>query len=267
MLHKLRILITAQHALMLAYRAEIYLWVLANILPFIMMSIWMTAAQSGGSQGNFSMSPVEYARYFIAVFCVRQFSIVWMIYEFEWYVVEGRLTYLLLRPFNPVWQFVGAHLAEQLARLPFFVIIVVLFFCIYPGALWLPSPGAILVGVIATYAAFALRFSIAWCLSMLTFKFERASALENLSMIPYLFLSGIIIPLADFPPSVRPIVELLPFPYMIDFPARILIGKLSPTGPQLLQGFGIMTFWFVILSMLGAVMWRRGLRHYSGQGA
>ncbi len=44
MMRKIRVLVGAQHALMLAYRAEIYLWVLASVLPFIMMSVWMTAS-------------------------------------------------------------------------------------------------------------------------------------------------------------------------------------------------------------------------------
>src|SRR6476659_4950726 len=105
MLRKMMSLISAQHALMLAYRAEIYLWVLAHVLPFIMMSVWMTASASAGASGNgsFSMSPVDYARYFFAVFVVRQFTAAWMIYEFEWHVLEGRLSFLLLRPMNPLW--------------------------------------------------------------------------------------------------------------------------------------------------------------------
>ena len=49
MLKKLRILpVSAQHALMLAYRSEIFHWVLAHILPFVMMSVWMNAAARAG---------------------------------------------------------------------------------------------------------------------------------------------------------------------------------------------------------------------------
>ena len=99
MFKKIRVLVSAQHANMLAYRAEIYLWVLAHTVPFIMMSVWMTAAGTG-SGANFSMDAVGYARYFLAVYIVRQFTAVWMIYEFEWHVNEGRLSPMLLRPIN-----------------------------------------------------------------------------------------------------------------------------------------------------------------------
>ena len=201
MLKKLRILVSAQHALMLAYRAEIYLWVLAHTLPFIMMSVWMTAAKQAGMSGSsaFSMNEVGYARYFLAVYIVRQFTATWMIYEFEWHVNEGRLSGMLLRPINALWHYVSAHLGEQLARFPFFVVMVGVFFAIYPKALGWPTVSSVVMGVVAIYAAFALRFAMQYCLAMGNFWFERASSIDQLSMLPYMFLSGLIIPLSDMP--------------------------------------------------------------------
>jgi ABC-2 type transport system permease protein len=266
---KMRTLVSVQHAVMLAYRAEIYLWVLAHLLPFIMMSIWTKAAASGGGAGgsNFSMTPIEYARYFFAVFVVRQFTAVWFIYDFEWQVMEGRLSYYLLRPMHAIWNFVAAHLGEQVARFPFFVVIAALFFCIYPKALWMPSAGSVVFGVVAIYAAFAVRFAMQSCIGMLTFWYERATSLDQLSMVPYFFLSGMIIPLDDFPPRVAAWVRLTPFPYFVDFPARIITGRLGVTDAGLYAGFGIMALWFGVFFLTARTLWKRGLRQYAGQGA
>jgi ABC-2 type transport system permease protein len=261
---KLRILISVQYALMLAYRAEIYLWVLAHILPFIMMSIWMNAAAAPGS--SLAQSPLEYARYFVAVFIVRQFSAVWMIYDFEWQVNEGRLSPMLLRPMNVLWHYVSAHLGEQLARFPFFLVILSLFFILYPSALWVPSVSSIILGILAIYAAFALRFSMQYCVATLTFWFERASSIDQLTWLPYLFLSGLVIPLIDMPPGVRQVLYLTPFPYCIDFPARILTGQLAFPSVEILQGFAVMSGWFLLQSLLGSLLWKRGLLQYSGHG-
>jgi ABC-2 type transport system permease protein len=267
---KLRILISVQYAVMLAYRAEIYLWVLAYVLPFIMMSVWMKAASSGA---NVAMTPVEYARYFVAAFIVRQFSAVWMIYDFEWYVVEGRLSPMLLRPMNVLWHYVAAHIGEQMARLPFFLIMLALFFVLYPAAFWLcPGPpghiaAALGLGIAAIYAAFALRFSTQYCFCTAAFWVERASALDQLSWMPYMFLSGMVIPLADMPPTVRELLYYTPFPYCVDFPVRILMGTLRWDDPTLWQGFGVMAAWFAGQALLGAVLWKLGLRRYSGHGA
>ena len=273
MLKKLRILTVTQHALMLAYRAEIYLWVLAHVMPFLMMGVWVTASRSGagGAGGGggmaFALTPVDYARYFVCVFIVRQFSTVWMIHEFEWHIVEGRLSYFLLRPMNPLWNYVTAHLGEQLARFPFFVVVLAFFFILYPQARWMPSASAILLGFFTIYVAFALRFALQYCFAMLTFWFERASAIEQLSFLPYVFLSGLLAPLADFPEPARRIAELTPFPYVLSFPAQILMGQITASSPQLYQGFAVIAAWFAGLCLVGQFLWRRGLRRYSGQGA
>jgi ABC-2 type transport system permease protein len=270
-LKKLRILVSAQHALMLAYRGEIYLWVLAHVMPFIMMSVWMTAAASPGSK--LQQTPVEFARYFAAVFIIRQFTAVWMIYEFEWHVNEGRLSAMLLRPMNVLWHYVSAHLGEQLARFPFFLVMLAFFFCLYPAAFWIcPGPPsriipALLLGVVAIYAAFAVRFAMQYCICMALFWVERASSFEQLSWLPYTFLSGFVIPLAVLSPGIRDAIYLSPFPYMIDFPVRILTGALTWHDPFLYQGFAIMAAWFAGFSLLGSLLWKRGLLRYSGQGA
>ena len=262
MLRKMSVLVSVNHALMLAYRAEIYLWVLAHILPFIMMGLWVQASAAGG----FAMDPLGYKRYFLAVFCVRQFSAVWMIYEFEFNVVEGRLSNYLLRPMHPLWYYVTAHLGEQMARFPFFLLFLGAFLYLSPDVLasgW--EWPMVLLGIVCIHCAFALRFVLQWCFAMLSFWFERAASIESLSFMPYVFLSGAVVPLGDFPPLLRSIVEYTPFPSMVSFPARVLTAQ-APQA-EIVRGFAIMAAWFVALFLLGTVLWRRGLRRYAGQGA
>ena len=250
---------------MLAYRSEIYLWVIAHIFPFIMMGVWTTAAQ-GGDPTKFSLTPADYGRYFVAIFIVRQFSVVWMIYEFEWHIVEGRLSYFLLRPMNALWHYVSGHFAEQAARFPFFVGCVILFFLLYPTAFWWPTPASVIFGIVAIYAAFSLRFALQYCFAMANFWMERASAIDSLSYLPYVFLSGMVAPLSDYSPGVAAFAMWTPFPYLLYFPAQIMMGKLTPSSPGLWQGFGIMALWFLALSALGSFLWHRGLRRFSAQG-
>jgi ABC-2 type transport system permease protein len=262
--YKARVHLGVYYALMLEYRSEIFLWALAGIMPFIMLGAWTKAASHGG----IGMTAAAVGRYFIAVFIVRQFSIVWFIYDFEFQVVEGRLSGLLLKPMHPMWGFVAAHLGEQLARLPFIAGIVALAFVLYPTAFWVPSPISIGLGIITIYAAFTLRFVLQYCFAMMCFWFERASALEYLNFLPYLYLSGFIAPLELYPPAARQWIEWTPFPYMVYFPAQILTGEALKQGPAyLLQHFAVMGAWMLLLWLIGNAMWKRGVRHYSGMGA
>lgn len=252
-------LLSVYYAYMVEYRAELLLWVLSGSLPLILMGVWMQAAQGG----QFGLSPVEFARYFLAAFVVRQFTVVWVIWEFEREIVEGRLSFRLLQPIDPVWHHFMSHFAERFARLPFAFLLIALFFLLYPQSFWLPSLGTLLLFLFVIGFAFALRFLIQYTLSMFAFWTERASALEQFWLLFYLFLSGLIAPLEVFPPVMREIALWTPFPYLIHFPASILVGL--PI--DLVKGLFVMAGWCALFYGVNRWLWRRGLKQYSGMGA
>ncbi len=250
--------LATQYANMAEYRSEIILWLFAMVLPFILMGPWMTAA----STGKLAMSPDQMARYFLAVFIVRQFTVVWVIWDFEYQIVEGRLSSQLLKPIDPVWNYVCMHLAEQMTRFPFWMCIVAVFLLLNPGARWTPG-WTCLLAIPAIVLTFTLRFVLQYTFAMLAFWMERASAIEQLSFLPYMFLSGLVAPLAVFPPALRHLAEMTPFPYLVNFPSQLLIGG-HVDAPR---GFATMAAWIVVLLLLNRLLWRRGLRQYSGMGA
>ena len=253
------VLLSSQYAYMLEDRAEIVLWALSGVLPFIMLGLW-SAVDAGGGLG---MSPLQLARYFLSAFVVRQFTIVWVMYTFEEDNLNGRLSPYLLQPLPLVWRYVAAHLSEQATRLPFVALLVGLFFLLYPTAFWWPSLSSLLLGILATLAAFALRFLMQFTLTMVCFWSEKASALERLLYLPYLYLSGLVAPLALYPEGVRAFAFWTPFPYMVDVPARILAGETVPV----LQSFAAMAAWAALFLPINLLLWRRGLRHYAAMGA
>jgi ABC-2 type transport system permease protein len=252
-------LLTTYYAYMLEYRAELVLWALSGSLPLILMGVWIQAAQGG----KFGLAPVDLARYFITVFIVRQFTVVWVVWEFEKQVVQGKLSPQLLQPLDPVWHHVASHLAERLARLPFIIGLVILFFVLYPQAFWLPSLTEFLLFGLVTGLALALRFLIQYTFSLFAFWTERASAIEQFWLLLYLFLSGLIAPLQLFPASVREVVQWTPFPYLVYFPAAILGGLKV----DVRQGLLIMLGWGLVFLLCNRWLWRRGLKQYSGMGA
>ncbi|MBO3461477.1 ABC-2 family transporter protein [Aetokthonos hydrillicola Thurmond2011] len=252
-------LLSVYYAYMVEYRAELILWVLSGSLPIILMGVWIEAAQGG----RFGLTPVGFARYFLAVFVVRQFTTVWVIYDFEKEVVEGRLSPRLLQPLDPVWHHVALHVAERGARIPFTLLLIGFFFLLYPQAFWLPSFGNLLLFALAVVLAFALRFVIQYTFGIFAFWTERAIALEDFWFLFYLFLSGLIAPLEVFPEPVRAVVLWTPFPYLINFPANLLVGL--PV--DLLRGFLSMIGWLLVLFVFNRWLWRRGLKRYSGMGA
>ena len=72
-----KVFLSVYYANMIEYRAELFFWILSNSLPLILMGVWMQASQGG----EFELTPEEFMRYFLSVFIVRQFTVVWMIFE------------------------------------------------------------------------------------------------------------------------------------------------------------------------------------------
>ena len=255
----IRVLLGSQYAHMLEYRAEIALWALSGVLPFVMLSVW------SGSEARLGLGldGVALDRYFLSAFLVRQFSVVWVVYAFEEDALLGRLSPYLLQPLHPLWRYVAAHLGEQLTRLPFVTLIAAVFFAVQPRAFWIPSLGALLLAWLATWLAFAIAFLFQSLIAACCFWSEKASALERLQFIPFVFLSGLLAPLTAFPPGVRALAQWTPFPYLIDFPARVLAGQ----SVDLIAGFGAQLTWVALLLPLVLLLWRAGVRRYSGMGA
>jgi ABC-2 type transport system permease protein len=254
-----RALLGSQYALMLEYRAEIALWALSGVLPLIMLGVW-SGSGAGVAAG---LTPQQLSHYFLAAFVVRQFTVVWLIHVFEEDALQGRLSPLLLQPLAPLWRYLAAHFSEQATRVPFVLLMLLVVGLAAPGVLWWPSPAELLLGLLAIQAAFLLRFVLQVIVTTLCFWSERAAALDRLLLIPYLFLSGLVAPLDTFPPAVRRLALATPFPWMVDFPARLLAGE--PVNVAL--GFGAIAAWCLLLWPISRVLWRAGLRRYSAMGA
>lgn len=259
---KIRVFLSVYYAYMVEYRAELLLWVLANSLPIIMMGVWIEASQSSQA-GQFSLTPVEFARYFITVFFVRQFTVVWVAWDFEKEIVEGRLSPKLLQPLDPVWHHVAGHVAERFARMPFSMLLIGFFFLLYPEAFWIPSGSGVLGFLIVTMLAFGLRFLIQYTFALCAFWTERATSIERVWFLFYTFLAGMIAPLDVFPDTVRQVVLWTPFPALVYFPVSLLMGLPINVG----QGFAVLFGWMLIFWAINRWIWYLGLKQYSGMGA
>ena len=255
----IKTLFKTQYANMLEYRIEIALWALSGVLPFIMLSIW----NNTGSAIEYGFDNISLSRYFLSAYIIRQFSVVWVVFSFEEDALLGRLSPYLLQPLHPLWRYVFAHLAEQVTRLPFAAGIIFIFFIINPNSFWIPSFPQFVLAWISTIFAFTIAFLLQSFVASLCFWSEKASALERLLFVPYLFLSGLLAPLSTFPPLILKVALFTPFPYLINFPAKILSGSEL----NIMNGFIIQLLWIILLLPIVRKTWNLGVKRYSAMGA
>ncbi|HWG84891.1 MAG TPA: ABC-2 family transporter protein [Deinococcales bacterium] len=249
---------------MTVYRAEIIIWMLSGMIPLIMMAVWIGKANAaGGEVGGFS--PQAFAAYFLAAWLSAQLTVAWVAWELDHQVREGKLSPKLLRPIDPIWENAAAHVAEKVVRLPFILAILLIGTLLVPGTVLTPGPLHVLAFALSIALAFAIRFLIAYCIGILTFWLNQATALDEFYWILSIFLSGNFAPLTFFPPVVRDIAALTPFPYVVYYPVRVLTGAADAgeIGRTLLA----QSAWVLGLAALRLLLWRRGLLRYGAAGA
>ncbi len=256
---KISTLLDVQYSNMLEYRVEIALWAISGIIPFFMLNIWT----NNDLNESINISNVLLARYFLSAFFVRQFSVVWVVFTFEEDALLGKISPYLIQPLNPFFRYLAQHLAEQITRLPYALIIASIFFLLNPETFWIPNIVIAITSVIATFLSFIIQFLIQSIIACICFWSEKASSIERLLFIPTLFLSGLLAPVVSFPKYVISWVYFTPFPYLIDFPANLLSGNKT----NIASGFLMQILWISILYPIFRKIWSEGTKKYTAMGS
>ena len=256
---KIITLLKVQYSNMLEYRVEIALWAISGIIPFFMLNIWT----NNNLNESINLSNVMLSRYFLSAFFVRQFSVVWVVFTFEEDALLGKISPYLIQPLNPFFRYFAQHIAEQITRFPFAIIIALIFFLINPESIWIPNLSLFLLACFSTFFSFLIQFLIQSIIACFCFWTEKASSIERLLFIPTLFLSGLLAPVISFPEYVKSWIYLTPFPYLIDFPANILSGN----NTNIISGFFMQIFWISVLFPIFKRTWSLGTKKYTAMGS
>tara|TARA_Y100001978_G_C23628103_1_gene401985 strand:+ start:218 stop:1009 length:792 start_codon:yes stop_codon:yes gene_type:complete len=258
-LKKIIVLLKTQYSNMLEYRVEIALWAISGVIPFFMLNIWT----NNNLNESINISKIMLSRYFLSAFFVRQFSVVWVVFTFEEDALFGRISPYLIQPLHPFLRYFAQHIAEQVTRFPFALIIATIFFLLNPESLWFPSINILTLSLISTFFSFLIQFLLQSIIASFCFWTEKASSIEKLIFIPTLFLSGLLAPIVSFPDYVKKWIYFTPFPYLIDFPANILSGN----SVNLFLGFSMQIFWIILFFITFLKIWSMGTKKYTAMGS
>jgi ABC-2 type transport system permease protein len=246
------------------YRGALVIWIIGLILePVIYLSVWSTVARSqGGDVDGFTAA--DFAAYYLVALVVSQATFSWVMWEMEWWIRQGTLSPLLVRPVHPIHRHIANNLTFKLLTLSVVVPVVIALALIFRPNFTITVESA-LAFVPALVLAMALRFATEWTLASAAFWVTRVSAINQLYFVAFLFLSGFAVPLALLPEPVRVLAEWLPFYRMLGFPTELLLGRLSSS--QAIIGFGAQIAWLAVAILLLNLSWSRGVRQYSAVGA
>lgn len=251
-------------AMMLQYRAMLGIWMTWHVVePVVYLIVWSVVSNTqGGSVGNYTAQ--GFAAYFIVMMLVNQVTYTWIMYEYEYRVREGSLSFLLLKPVHPIHSDIADNISAKMITVPLMVIVAAGLAIIFkPFAMIVPWAMAAFIP--ALLLAFMVRFLLEWTLALAAFWTTRTDAVTQMYSVMVLFFSGQFAPLELFPYPIRVLSAVLPFRWLIGFPVELVLGRLTPG--EALTGLAAQAVWLGISLVLLRIVWRAGLRVYTAVGA
>lgn len=256
-------LLRAYWARAIEYRARLIIWILASILPLVMLMVWLTVAdQQGGQVAGYTKT--GFISYFLAVIFMRRMTGVWIIWDLDRDIRQGLLSPQLLRPLDPAHHLFTMILAIRLFQ-PFLIGPPIALASYLLGAQYDLSLPAIGLMLAAIFGSLLIEFFAQMLIGATAFWITQAIALAEGWFLVRALFSGWIVPIDLFPPAVAEALYYLPFRYMLSLPVEILLGRLAL--PEIGLAFAIQYGWVLIFFIAYRLLWLRGLRRYGAVGA
>lgn len=172
----------------------------------------------------------------------------------------GRISSFLLYPFGFLNYQLSLFLSDKLIQ--FFIGVFSLFVAVSFGWIQIPS-----VYILFKAGIFIFMVSIFWfftqtLIGFVAFWLEETWSINISVRFISAFFSGSIIPLDLYPELMSKILLWTPFPYLIYIPVRVLMGEPVDVAFSLF----VLFIWILILFFCVQLVWKKGLKLYTGAG-
>lgn len=258
----------------IAYRGNFLMALFAGMVTFITQVLFWPAlygVKLTDRVGQLSGSIAGYRLNDMISYSLMVYILQWGIsaastgYSIKEDVLSGRLSNYILKPFNYLSIKAIFSLTGQIIT---FIISIFVFLLIVwkMGILLSPRPDVIskLFAIPAVFISFIISFLISSLTGLVSFWILETSSLNVFIKGVVLILSGAVFPLNFIDGFFARLLQLLPFSYMIFFPAQIFLGRVSIG--SMVQNYVISLFWILFLSLTVRFFWKRGLNRYSAYG-
>lgn len=251
----------------LVYRGDFMLGTLMRFLPIItQIFLWNAVFQAAGRGSISGYQFADVVAYYLLTMISRAFSSMpGLASGIATQIRTGEVKKFLVQPIDMLGFLLAGRIAHKLAYYSVAVVPFALVFYLCRGYFAeVPPLEVFLAYVLSLIMGFLLGFFLESCIGLIGFWFLEVSSLLFVYMLLSFFLSGHMFPLDLLPPPWSSIVDFLPLKYVAYFPAAVYLGKVPRD--QLWMELAIEAAWIVAFVVIGRIMWRRGVRRYSGYG-
>lgn len=248
----------------ITYPARIIVWGITDVINFMVFPfLWLAVYGDRTNIAGFTRADI--VSYYIIMALISLVFTSHIAKSIQINIMKGGLSSFLVKPMNFLIHEVLHEISYRIVTLFIGIPIIVFLFLVFPKYLLMPTS---LINFF--FFLFSLLFSlllsslIQKVIGFAVFWMGETGALESLRHILSNVFSGKLAPLVFYPILLQNISNWLPFKYMYYFPFQVYTGKIN--NAEIINGFGIVMLWSVILSVFVYFLWRRGLKRYEGVG-
>ncbi len=180
-------------------------------------------------------------------------------------IKDGNLSNFVIKPFG-YWRFRFAwETAWHIIKFVLFSIPLLLTAHLFNlGFSFTTEPLSVLFALTAITLSYLLSFSLSMFVGTLAFYITETTGITNMFEMLGILLSGSAFPLNFYPERVQPILNWLPFKYIVYFPARVITGQI--TGSRVVGGLLLQLAWSLFFYILYKMNWIKGIKKFSAVG-
>lgn len=248
------------------YRVTVFSRLITGFLWGLMMVLAYAAFYRANPE-NFPMELSQVVSYmWMQEAMLVLFSVVFSDSEIESSVENGSIAYELVRPAGLYGRWFsracGSRVAFTLYSLP---TLLITFLLPAPYGLSLPSNiYQLMMFLPSLVLALGVTVSLTMIMYVTLFYTISFGGVYVMVIAATGFLTGSVVPFPFLPPTVRTILEALPFAAMQNIPLRIYSGHMA--GLEALKGIAFQIFWLMVLIITGKFLMRRALKKVIVQG-
>lgn len=165
---------------------------------------------------------------------------------------SGDINNFLLKPFSLFkWLLVKEFSEKSLV----FILLFPVFFIV--ALIYRLSLINLIALISSSLICFILSFSISYCVGLFCFWIDDFWAIHNVKFVVIQFFAGLVLPYTLFPHQLASLLKYSPFPYLVNWPARIIQNTAS------VEDFIIALFWVITIYGLSVILQKKAIVKYS----
>lgn len=182
-------------------------------------------------------------------------------------LVNGQVSYELVRPSNLYWFWYIKLAAGKLAGAVLRFVPMIIFAFLIPGEYGLKLPPtftAFILFFITLMLGFVLSIAILMIVYILLFYTVSSRGLFNIATVITDFFAGGTVPIPFMPVALQTLCYALPFRLIMDLPYRIYVGNIGTM--EALQSIVVQVIWIAITMLAGTLFINKATRRVEVQG-